>query len=138
MKPVGLCQVCSSAESIYKCPNCRLPYCSVSCFKSHKEKCIHEEKQPESNAVQEPTSIDFSETGGGILTEDDLKNLAHSPDLIDHLQTDQELQKFIRLIVAEDTPEKQMRLMDGLITEYPQFTHLCDEILDILEKTTKT
>lgn len=41
---VGLlrtCQVCSSAESKYKCPTCRLPYCSVACYRNHKAEPCH-------------------------------------------------------------------------------------------------
>lgn len=33
------CGVCGGDESKYKCPKCRLPYCSVKCCKEHKEKC---------------------------------------------------------------------------------------------------
>jgi hypothetical protein len=32
-----LCEVCASCESKYKCPGCRLPYCSAVCYKKHKE-----------------------------------------------------------------------------------------------------
>ncbi|XP_008235535.1 PREDICTED: zinc finger HIT domain-containing protein 3 isoform X2 [Prunus mume] len=32
-----LCQVCNEAQSKYKCPSCLAPYCSVACFKKHKE-----------------------------------------------------------------------------------------------------
>ncbi|KAG4982028.1 hypothetical protein JHK87_026777 [Glycine soja] len=31
------CQVCNEAQSKYKCPSCYLPYCSLVCFKKHKE-----------------------------------------------------------------------------------------------------
>ncbi|CAO2182456.1 unnamed protein product [Urochloa humidicola] len=33
----GSCSVCKEAPSKYKCPSCRTPYCSVTCFKKHKE-----------------------------------------------------------------------------------------------------
>ncbi|KDO65842.1 hypothetical protein CISIN_1g032470mg [Citrus sinensis] len=35
--PARLCQVCNEAQSKYKCPNCFTPYCSLVCFKNHKE-----------------------------------------------------------------------------------------------------
>ncbi|KAL6853739.1 hypothetical protein ACP4OV_019768 [Aristida adscensionis] len=36
----GSCSVCKEAPPKYKCPSCRTPYCSVTCFKSHKaESC---------------------------------------------------------------------------------------------------
>ncbi|KAF0887517.1 hypothetical protein E2562_002246 [Oryza meyeriana var. granulata] len=33
----GSCDVCKEAPSKYKCPACRTPYCSVPCFKNHKD-----------------------------------------------------------------------------------------------------
>ncbi|KAH8831363.1 hypothetical protein DL96DRAFT_1667706 [Flagelloscypha sp. PMI_526] len=30
------CQFCSTEDSKYSCPSCRVPYCSVACFKGHK------------------------------------------------------------------------------------------------------
>ncbi|XP_019051817.1 PREDICTED: zinc finger HIT domain-containing protein 3 isoform X2 [Nelumbo nucifera] len=31
------CEVCKEAQSKYKCPSCLTPYCSLACFKKHKE-----------------------------------------------------------------------------------------------------
>ncbi|CAH9073654.1 unnamed protein product [Cuscuta europaea] len=31
------CGVCDEAQSKYKCPNCVIHYCSLACFKKHKE-----------------------------------------------------------------------------------------------------
>ncbi|KAK4272963.1 hypothetical protein QN277_021448 [Acacia crassicarpa] len=31
------CQVCNDNQSKYKCPSCYTPYCSLACFKKHKE-----------------------------------------------------------------------------------------------------
>ncbi|KAI8923794.1 hypothetical protein BC831DRAFT_469291, partial [Entophlyctis helioformis] len=36
-KTAGLCGVCAAAPHKYKCPACRTPYCSVVCFKAHKQ-----------------------------------------------------------------------------------------------------
>ncbi|KAJ9565012.1 hypothetical protein OSB04_000978 [Centaurea solstitialis] len=39
--PKKACKVCEEAESKYKCPACLIPYCSLVCFKKHKEiSCI--------------------------------------------------------------------------------------------------
>ncbi|KAK6002388.1 hypothetical protein QM012_002026 [Aureobasidium pullulans] len=32
-----ICGVCRQNESKYKCPSCQLRYCSIACFKQHKE-----------------------------------------------------------------------------------------------------
>lgn len=34
-----LCAVCSTDGSPYTCPSCEKSYCSVDCYKIHKEKC---------------------------------------------------------------------------------------------------
>ncbi|KAI0047902.1 hypothetical protein FA95DRAFT_1491766 [Auriscalpium vulgare] len=31
------CQICDTAESKYSCPSCAILYCSVPCYKKHKE-----------------------------------------------------------------------------------------------------
>ncbi|WMV31947.1 hypothetical protein MTR67_025332 [Solanum verrucosum] len=48
------CQVCDEAQSKYKCPNCFIPFCSLVCFKKHKEiPCGKPEPEPESEPVSE-------------------------------------------------------------------------------------
>ncbi|XP_006646448.1 zinc finger HIT domain-containing protein 3 [Oryza brachyantha] len=43
----GSCDVCKEAPSKYKCPACRTPYCSVACFKNHKDKFCLKTVPPE-------------------------------------------------------------------------------------------
>ena len=40
-----LCSICQDAAGRYKCPRCRLPYCSVICCKTHKETCGQQQQQ---------------------------------------------------------------------------------------------
>lgn len=41
------CEVCDEARSKYKCPTCLIPYCSLVCFKLHKEiPCKKSESSP--------------------------------------------------------------------------------------------
>lgn len=40
-KPSIVCSVCSTIENPkYKCPKCRLRYCSIQCCRQHKEQCV--------------------------------------------------------------------------------------------------
>ncbi|XP_020114440.1 zinc finger HIT domain-containing protein 3 isoform X2 [Ananas comosus] len=41
------CEVCKEVESKYKCPTCLTPYCSVGCFKKHKDLCQNSLPAPE-------------------------------------------------------------------------------------------
>ncbi|KAI9665956.1 MAG: hypothetical protein M1821_003891 [Bathelium mastoideum] len=34
-----LCEVCNEQQHKYKCPQCQTLYCSVGCFKTHKQEC---------------------------------------------------------------------------------------------------
>eukprot|EP01083_Nonionella_stella_P140881 432970_1 len=44
------CEVCLENVHKYKCPACRCPYCSLACYKRHKEACPAED-QAESTAT---------------------------------------------------------------------------------------
>lgn len=37
---VATCQICNTREAAYSCPKCRVPYCSVHCYRNHKEDCV--------------------------------------------------------------------------------------------------
>lgn len=54
------CQVCGpeggAGLAKYKCPTCFLKYCSVVCFKRHKETpCSKPDQQPANNRGNRPT-----------------------------------------------------------------------------------
>ncbi|XP_010438381.1 PREDICTED: zinc finger HIT domain-containing protein 3 isoform X2 [Camelina sativa] len=52
------CEICKNVVSKYKCPSCLLPYCSLACFKTHKEtpcaKPSSTEENPASPAKEVP------------------------------------------------------------------------------------
>jgi HIT zinc finger len=35
------CAICHERESLYSCPRCRIPYCSVSCYQKHDEEVVN-------------------------------------------------------------------------------------------------
>ncbi|KAJ6687147.1 ZINC FINGER HIT DOMAIN-CONTAINING PROTEIN 3 [Salix purpurea] len=72
MGPKHKCQVCNEAESKYKCPSCRVPYCSLVCFNKHKETpCAipvsMEEKPVADQKVVERRPVKVDETGEVLL-----------------------------------------------------------------------
>ncbi|KAG5514693.1 hypothetical protein RHGRI_035924 [Rhododendron griersonianum] len=100
MGPRKKCGVCDEAESKYKCPNCLIPYCSLVCFKKHKEvPCV----KPESSAAEvkltsgvvvhaeRPYHVDEP---GEVLQQLQLQSIASSSEIRDALK-DEELQKLI-------------------------------------------
>ncbi|KAF4455982.1 Zinc finger HIT domain-containing protein 3 [Fusarium austroafricanum] len=55
----SLCGVCSANPPKYKCPRCRLPYCSVACNKIHRENHPPDPEpptpQPEPSQTRQPS-----------------------------------------------------------------------------------
>ncbi|KAH0369012.1 hypothetical protein KCU65_g3592, partial [Aureobasidium melanogenum] len=45
-----ICGVCTQNDSKYKCPSCQLRYCSIACFKQHKE--THANDPPKQQSTQ--------------------------------------------------------------------------------------
>ena len=48
-----LCTVCGSEPKKYKCPGCRAGYCSLACYKSHKEVCQSQQAGCEAVGLQD-------------------------------------------------------------------------------------
>ncbi|KAL4558600.1 hypothetical protein LXL04_036801 [Taraxacum kok-saghyz] len=95
------CKVCEKAESKYKCPACFIPYCSLICFKKHKETpCDKPVPVPEIDTsiaistidVDRPCYIDDDED---VLPQSQLECIASSNEIRDALK-DEDLQKLIR------------------------------------------
>ncbi|KAE7997937.1 hypothetical protein FH972_002523 [Carpinus fangiana] len=113
-----LCEVCKEAQSKYKCPSCLTPYCSLVCFKKHKEiPCVKpvssEEKPnlvPESN-VETPLNV---EEPGDVLQKLQLEAIASSSEICDALK-DENLQKIIGNI--DSSPDAQNELEKAMGVE---------------------
>eukprot|EP00555_Chaetoceros_dichaeta_P003230 CAMPEP_0198250540 /NCGR_PEP_ID=MMETSP1447-20131203/1690_1 /TAXON_ID=420782 /ORGANISM="Chaetoceros dichaeta, Strain CCMP1751" /LENGTH=245 /DNA_ID=CAMNT_0043935387 /DNA_START=24 /DNA_END=761 /DNA_ORIENTATION=+ len=50
------CGVCGNDDGKYKCPKCRVPYCSVNCCKEHKKKCSAAQNEKNSTIVAHSNS----------------------------------------------------------------------------------
>ncbi|PUZ54141.1 hypothetical protein GQ55_5G106100 [Panicum hallii var. hallii] len=129
----GSCSVCKEAPSKYKCPSCRTPYCSVTCFKKHKEESCQKTLVQDENS-KSPLQEEVTRSSG--LVEDGTKcpndkdqhpSLSEVKEIRDALR-DPELQKMILKIDGSSEPEKELeKVMEG--QAFRQFT---DKILDIV------
>ncbi|XP_076934233.1 uncharacterized protein LOC143600421 isoform X2 [Bidens hawaiensis] len=97
------CKVCVNAESKYKCPVCLIPYCSLTCFKKHKEipcvkpvaASVNDTSAPVSTVdVDRPCYVDAADE---VLQRSQLECIATNTEIIDALK-DKELQKLIHKI----------------------------------------
>ena len=82
------CEVCDDNYSKYKCPKCLVRYCSLGCYKSHKEnKC-----QTKETVTKSPVKIVSSENPAGHqiidemvdedrLSEEQLQEVWNSDDI---------------------------------------------------------
>ncbi|KAK4582669.1 hypothetical protein RGQ29_025748 [Quercus rubra] len=133
------CEVCNEALSKYKCPSCLVPYCSLVCFKKHKEipcaKPVSSEEKsrisglplmsqvtgdlspvPES-LVERPLT---AEQPGDVLQKLQLEAIASSSEIRDALK-DGNLQKLIYNIDGSPDAENELDKAMG-VEEFRTFT----------------
>ncbi|XP_028277852.1 zinc finger HIT domain-containing protein 3 [Parambassis ranga] len=139
-----LCGVCSEQAHKYRCPACKIRYCSLGCYKRHKDACVPAE-QP---ASHKPEPKDVSCTVSGepwtvedILHEDEiidkvplqrLQLLGQSKELRD-LLCNPHLRQLLRLI---DGAENKAKAMKAAMQE-PLFVEFSDQCLKIVENEVK-
>ncbi|XP_036610566.1 zinc finger HIT domain-containing protein 3 [Trichosurus vulpecula] len=144
----GVCTVCEEVPK-YRCPACRVPYCSVPCYKKHKEKCISKPSAVVKSGDSDPhlmkTKI-LKDKGNDwsvadILDSDDekdrvsirkLKDLGDSKELR-NLLTNPHLRQ---LLVSIDQAEDKETLMKSHMQEplFVEFADCCLRIVDPPEK----
>ena len=73
--PKKKCEVCTDADSKYKCPQCLIYYCSLNCFKNHKDGC---------NKKEEITSNNTSTSESQSNTTTSTAENASLPKLVDY------------------------------------------------------
>uniref|UniRef100_A0A6V7QS49 Zinc finger HIT domain-containing protein 3 n=1 Tax=Ananas comosus var. bracteatus TaxID=296719 RepID=A0A6V7QS49_ANACO len=150
------CEVCKEVESKYKCPTCLTPYCSVGCFKKHKEdlcqnslpapeeerkvahpaKSLEVEERSRLVSKEQLQSLEIPvdpsrplevEEPSWVVNKEQLKSLAESSEIRDALKDD-ELRKLIIRIDSSKEPEKELeKAMLG--QDFRQYT---DKILNII------
>ncbi|XP_065638972.1 uncharacterized protein LOC111998646 isoform X2 [Quercus suber] len=105
------CEVCNEALSKYKCPSCLVPYCSLVCFKKHKEipcaKPVSSEEKPTpvpESLVERPLT---AEQPGDVLQKLQLEAIASSSEIRDALK-DGNLQKLIYNIDGSPDAENEL------------------------------
>ncbi|KAL3517766.1 hypothetical protein ACH5RR_020355 [Cinchona calisaya] len=107
------CKVCEEAESKYKCPSCLIPYCSLLCFKKHKEipcskpqSSSQDKSSPPAPAVhiEKPYDVDEPDV---LLQQEQLETIASSSEIRDILKN-AELQKLISKIECSAEAEEEL------------------------------
>ncbi|TRY57190.1 hypothetical protein DNTS_003274 [Danionella cerebrum] len=135
-----LCSVCSEHVPKYRCPICRVRYCSVGCFRRHKEigscRPVIEPEQVSSTAApigraEEPWTVEdlLDEEGqSDRVPLEKLQQLGHSEALKDLLRNPH----LRRLVTSVDSAEDKARAMREAMQE-PLFVEFADQCLRIIE-----
>ncbi|CAO2644644.1 Zinc finger HIT domain-containing protein 3 [Lemmus lemmus] len=140
----AVCVVCLEKPK-YRCPACRVPYCSVACFQKHKEQCSPETRPVENRTVAPATTrseenkgeVDDDSSVADFLNSDEeedrvslqkLRNLGESATLRSLL-----LNPHLRqLMVNLDQGDNKAKLMKACMQE-PLFVEFADCCLRIVE-----
>ncbi|TIA21793.1 hypothetical protein D6C83_08111 [Aureobasidium pullulans] len=83
-----ICGVCSQNESKYKCPSCQVRYCSIACFKQHKETHANdppkEKPAPAQPIAAETTTVPTTTRNAlpGSTKKVDFTNFESDPELL--------------------------------------------------------
>ncbi|KAF8402013.1 hypothetical protein HHK36_012964 [Tetracentron sinense] len=122
MGPPRVCHVCNEAQSKYKCPSCLSPYCSLVCFKKHKETPCVKPVSSEAKSFNLPSaagSVLLPEKSfqvdepSEVLQKMQLESIVASSEVRDALKNE-ELQKLIYNIDfstgAENELDKAMEM----------------------------
>lgn len=126
---MAICKVCEKEESKYKCPTCRAPYCSLICFKKHKETpCESSATVQEQQSRKEITPIGApDEEDPSRLTPHDLEKLVYSKEIHDFLEYPQ-LREIITKLDTSKQPEKDLDLIRAQDPVFDDFTKLLVDI----------
>ncbi|KAK2828790.1 hypothetical protein Q5P01_019824 [Channa striata] len=132
-----LCNVCSDETPKYRCPACKIRYCSLGCYKKHKDTClpVEQPKPPVAEAKdaldKEPWAVD------DLLHEDDiidkvplqrLQLLGQSKELRD-LLCNPHLRQLLCSIDSADSKDDAMKTA----MQEPLFVEFSDQCLKVVE-----
>uniref|UniRef100_A0A1Q3F5C2 Zinc finger HIT domain-containing protein 3 n=1 Tax=Culex tarsalis TaxID=7177 RepID=A0A1Q3F5C2_CULTA len=124
------CAICNENQKKYKCKTCKVPYCSLTCYKTHQETpCeappktdhpkIQEDRQPQKTFLYTTVDTVDPDKLEQLRHSDPLKNLLYNP----HLR---------RLLQEIDSAPDAMKAVRVAMME-PLFVEFADECLRVVE-----
>lgn len=140
-----LCCVCREQTPKYRCPACKVRYCSLVCYKRHKDACVPREQQAPTEPTEVETTAAFSPEDWcceDLLDEDDITDkvsveklqfLGQSKELRDVL-CNPHLRQLLRTI---DSADNKYDAMKSAMQE-PLFVEFSDRCLKIVENEALT
>jgi hypothetical protein len=137
------CPVCAnSVPAKYKCPKCASPYCSVACFKIHKESCGKDAVLPQS-AVATSSSFTPSNHPISLPSHDKLfrsfGTLPLSPEQLEKISLNENIRLRLQdahvreMITAILTSQDPMAALDKCSSQSQSLLDFIEEILKVVE-----
>ncbi|CAG5876961.1 unnamed protein product [Menidia menidia] len=135
-----ICNVCREQTPKYRCPACKIRYCSLGCYKKHKDSCTpvknhstrnHECSDGSSSVSAEPWSVD------DLLHEDGIIDKV-PPQRLQLLGESKELRELLcnphlrQLLASVDSAENKADAMRAAMQE-PLFVEFSDQCLKIVQ-----
>ncbi|KAJ9592382.1 hypothetical protein L9F63_015950 [Diploptera punctata] len=121
------CAICYCKDSKYKCPNCRISYCSLQCWNEHKKTPCKVIKEEEPSVIEEkPRDYDYKTEDTVSLEK--LKLLERST-ILQQILKNQHLRELLTSIDNSSNPGQAMKLA----MQEPLFVEFADECLKIVE-----
>nr|XP_043637195.1 zinc finger HIT domain-containing protein 3 [Erigeron canadensis] len=129
------CKICEKADSKYKCPTCLIPYCSLVCFKKHKEiPCGKPVSAPQNDTSTTAPPVDvnrpcYVDVADDVLPASQLESIASSTEIRDALK-DKNLQKLIHSIDCSANAETEL----DKAMEQEEFHLFTEKILSMINR----
>nr|CAG4651498.1 EOG090X0JQ4 [Simocephalus serrulatus]SVE94635.1 EOG090X0JQ4 [Simocephalus serrulatus] len=100
------CQICQTTSFKYKCPTCYIKYCSLQCFKVHKESPCEKPTTPplQENLPVEAVPLSYKFPTSDTVPIDKLQELANSEELKECL-SNPHVREILKSLVQSQTPE---------------------------------
>lgn len=128
------CGVCKDAESKYKCPACFVRYCSLACFKVHKESCVPVERpskrrEPEGEGVAGPRSPRKDIDEDDMLSDEQRGRVAANAELAALVSGNKRLRAMlVELDGQAPSVDQWRRLVEG----DGEFCEFVDKVLEVV------
>ncbi|XP_065332417.1 zinc finger HIT domain-containing protein 3 [Cloeon dipterum] len=126
-----ICVICGAKDSKYKCPTCRVPYCSVACCKNHKNSDVCKPPQEEAEiAAPQPSAqmTSYEYPTDDTVPPELLERLGES-DKLKALLSNPHLHTILTNINSINSPEAAMEeaMQEPLFME---FADVCMRMVD--------
>ncbi|KAG8234098.1 hypothetical protein J437_LFUL014848 [Ladona fulva] len=120
------CKLCSIEKPKYKCPSCRIHYCSIPCYQQHKNSCCSPAK--DSKDEQAPRRKSYLYPTDDTVPIDKMSLIGESEKVREILKD-----RFLRDLLLHVNTSSDPSIAVQNAMQVPEFVQFVDECLSIVE-----